>query len=361
MPRADLGALRALGWSDELGHAWEAMAEPPDLPGRVARVDRGGWVSVQTGSGDERRARMHPRFRRLMDPLAAPTVGDWVVLRPDEGGGPTLAIEVLPRRSAFVRSAGDDSDSRIQVVAANVDTAMVLVPLDGDRNRRRTDRLLSLAWSSRAAPVLVLTKADACPDVSSAVEDATAEVRGVPVHVISAVTGDGVGELAPYCTTGQTIVLVGTSGAGKSTLANRLYGEEILETRGLRADGQGRHTTTHRQLLRLPDGGLLIDTPGLRSIGVREADEEAGEDRAFADVEALVSACRFSDCVHGGEPDCAVRAALEAGELSAARWDSYRTLETERAALAERREAAERAAETRRSRAARQRGRRSRH
>jgi ribosome biogenesis GTPase / thiamine phosphate phosphatase len=322
-------------------------------------VDRGGWVTVEAAGG-QLRARKHPRFRRLMDPLAAPTVGDWVVLRPDDGGGPSRVERVLPRRGAFIRSAGDDADSRVQVVAANVDTAMVLVPLDGDRNRRRTDRLLSLAWSSKATPVLVLSKADACADVPHAVADATAQVQGVAVLVVSARTGEGLDELERYCTAGQTIVLVGTSGAGKSTLANRLYGEDALATQELRADGRGRHTTTHRQLLRLPTGGLLIDTPGLRSIGVREDDVEAGEDQVFRDVEELIAACRFGDCSHGGEPDCAVQQALASGDLHEERWDSYRTLTEQRAELTRRRAAAQHTAETRRTRAARDRGRRGR-
>jgi ribosome biogenesis GTPase / thiamine phosphate phosphatase len=348
--------LRALGWGARLEKAWGDAARPGDVPARVTRADRGGWVTTETADGQVR-ARMHPRFRRLMDPLAAPTVGDWVSLRHDPGGGPTLVEVVLPRHSAFIRSAGDDADSRIQVVAANVDWAMVLVALDGDRNRRRTDRLLSLAWASQARPVLLLTKADACDDVAAAVADATAEIGDVAVHVLSARTGHGVEELQPYCSAGQTIVLVGTSGAGKSTLANRLFGEEVLDTQEVRSDGQGRHTTTHRQLLQLPTGGLLIDTPGLRSIGMREDDEDSGEDQAFRDVEELMASCRFADCSHGAEPDCAVHEALGSGELSAARWDSYRTLAAEREALARRREAGERAAETRRSRAARRRGR----
>jgi ribosome biogenesis GTPase / thiamine phosphate phosphatase len=350
-------ALRGLGLADEDATAFAAVAQPGDELARVARVDRGGWVTALTADG-ELRGRQHPRFRRLMDPLEIPTVGDWCVFRPDAGGGPTQLVQILPRRSAFVRTAGDAVESRTQLVAANVDVALVLVPCDGDRKLARIDRLLSLAFSSGAKPVLLLSKADACDDPDGVRAEVAAAVGDVVVLTLSAVTGEGFEALDALAVPGRTLVLVGTSGAGKSTLANRLAGSDVLATADVRADGRGRHTTTHRQLLLLPSGALLIDTPGLRSIGVWEADEEV--DGPFADVEALLAACRFADCGHGTEPGCAVRAALEDGSLPAERWARYRTIEAERVERAQRREAIEKAAATRRGRAARAKGRQSR-
>jgi ribosome biogenesis GTPase / thiamine phosphate phosphatase len=350
--------LRALGWDDALADAWDAVARLGDHPGRVARVDRGGWVDVLTAAGEER-ARLHPRYRRLMDPLAAPTVGDWVVLRPDQGGGPTRLETVLPRRTAFVRTAGDAGESRTQLVAANVDVALVVVPADLDPNVRRIDRLLAVAISSGARAVVVLSKVDACDDPGAVRAALAEEVGDLEVIAISAVTGEGLDAVDALVAPGRTVVLVGASGAGKSTLANRLAGEELLATAPVRGDGAGRHTTTHRQLVVLPGGALLIDTPGVRSIGTWERDEDA-EEQQFADVEALIAACRFADCSHGGEPGCAVRAALDDGTLGADRWVRHLTIEGDRAERERRREAAEKAAETRRSRAARAKGRRPR-
>jgi ribosome biogenesis GTPase / thiamine phosphate phosphatase len=347
--------LVRLGWDEAFDGAFRAAAGPDDLPGRVVRVDRGGWVTALTAA-DELRARKHPRFRRLMDPLEAPTVGDWCAFRPDPGGGPTLLEAVLPRRTAFVRTAGDAEESRTQLVAANVDLAAVVVPADVDLNVRRLDRLLSLAWTSGARPVVVLTKADVAPALEHVVDLVVAEAGETPVLAVSARTGAGVDELERLVRPGETLVLVGTSGAGKSTLANRLAGEQVLATGEVRDDGRGRHTTTHRELVVLPGGRLLIDTPGLRSIGTWE--EQDADDRSFADVEALMAACRFADCSHGPEPGCAVREALARGALAAERWERYRTIEADRLERARRREAAERAAETRRSRASRSRGRR---
>lgn len=350
--------LRPLGWDDEHRAAFARVAEPGDLPGRVARIDRGGWLTALTGDG-ELRGRQHPRFRRLMDPLAAPTVGDWAVFRADPGGGPTQLLEILPRRTAFVRTAGDAEESRTQLVAANVDVALVVVAADLEVNVRRIDRLLSVAFSSGARPVVALSKIDACPDLPAVREQVAAAIGDVELLTVSALTGQGLDQLDELVAGGRTFVLVGTSGAGKSTLANRLAGEHLLETQDVRTDGAGRHTTTHRQLVVLPTGALLIDTPGLRSIGTW-ADEDPDAEGAFDDIEALIADCRFADCSHTSEPGCAVRAALDAGVLAAERWERYRIIETDLAERARRRGAVEKAAETRRSRAARAKGRRPR-
>ncbi len=329
-------ALHALGWDDRLAASLAAACPQGGAPGRVARVDRGGWLTLETATGDVR-ARLHPRFRRPSDPLEVPTVGDWVVV-PPRGVGEPIVETVLPRRTALVRNAGGDERDVRQVLAANVDTVLVALPLDGDRNPRRTDRFCNLAWSGGARPALLLTKADTVPveEVRAAVAEASQ--HGAPVHTVSARDGAGLAALEPYLGPGQTVVLLGVSGAGKSTLANRLLGQDVLDTAAVRRDGKGRHKTTHRALLRLPTGGVLIDTPGLRSVA---AWDDGAED-AFGDVERVAATCHFSDCTHEREPGCAVQEAVATGALDPGRVDSYRTLRREQEALAARRAVAER-------------------
>lgn len=331
--------LRELGWDPSLDQAYAAVEDPDVWPGRVSRIDRGGWLTIETDAGPQR-CRQHPRFRRLMDPTLAPTVGDWVVVRPDTGGGPALAEAVLPRRSAFIRNSGDDERATPQVLAANVDSVFIVVSAAVAYNARRTDRLLSLAWASGAEPVMVLTKADACADLEALLDEVRGHVVGTQTVALSAKAGTGLGQLERHLQAGRTLVLIGQSGAGKSTLANRLAGEDLLAAQAVRSDGKGRHTTSHRQLLRLPSGALLIDTPGLRSVGLWEDGLDEG---AFSDIDDLAAQCRFSDCAHEQEPGCAVTAALEEGRLSAERWDSYRTLRDESERVTKARELAARA------------------
>lgn len=334
--------LASLGWGPDFAHAAAAAAGDDEgaVPGRVSRIDRGGWLTAETARGTQR-ARQHARFRRVADPLEAPTVGDWVLLRDDPGGGPPVADDVLPRRSAFVRNAGDDERAQPQALAANIDSVLIVVSLDVAYNPRRADRFLSLAWASGAAPVMVLTKADLAEDLDGVLDEVRASVLGADVVAISSRTGYGLTGLERHLAPGRTVVLIGQSGAGKSTLANRLMGDEALSAGEVRKDGKGRHTTSHRQLLRLPGGAILIDTPGLRSVGLWEADTL--DEGAFADIEALADQCRFSDCSHGAEPGCAVRAALEDGTLTPERWDSYRTLRAEAEQVERARMLAERA------------------
>lgn len=329
-------SLEGLGWDDGFAASLASACPQGGEPARVVRVDRGGWLTLVTRAG-EQRAQLHPRFRRPSDPLEVPTVGDWVVLPPERGIDPIVEV-VLPRRTAIVRNAGGDERDVSQVLAANVDTMLVALPLDGDRNPRRTDRFLALAWSGGVEPVLVLTKADRTSpeDLTAAVADARG--HGAPVHAVSAVTGVGLDELARYLVAGQTVALIGVSGAGKSTLANRLLGVDALPTGEVRRDGKGRHTTTHRALLPLPSGAVLVDTPGLRSV----AAWDDGAEQTFADIEELAAGCRFADCTHDHEPGCAVTDAVGRGALGQDRLDSYRTLRVERAAFATRREEAAR-------------------
>ena len=335
-PDSPPSPLAALGWDD--GFAASVRDLPAGgHPGRVSRADRGGILTVETASGRER-ARLAARFRRVDDPTALPTVGDWVLLsRPQDDSAP-IVTALLSRRSAIIRQAPADRSADAQVLAANVDTVFVVASLAGPVNQRRLDRYLALARQSGAEPVIVLSQKDRCDDVAGAAAHVRAGSPGVAVLVLSAVSGEGIDALAPYLEAGRTAVLLGLSGAGKSTLANRLLGSSgRLATRAVRDDGRGRHTTTHRELLALPDGGVLIDTPGLRELGLWDTDEPLGT--AFGDIDELAAGCRFGDCAHEQEPGCAVQAALADGSLDAARFDSYRTLERERQHLARKQDA----------------------
>lgn len=308
---SSISTLSRYGWDD----AWEQSAlahdGPGRLPGRVARVDR-GRVDVLTGSGRVRARCPVP-----------PAVGDWVLVDPgsDPGSGTPSVAAVLPRRTALVR-ATVSGRSEAQVLAANVDTVLVTVPCEAAGRAGRVERLLALAWESGATPVVVLTKTDRLDAVADAVAELALSAPGVEVLAVSAVTGDGLDDLAAAAR--GTTVLVGPSGAGKSTLANALLGAEVLAVGEVRAsDGKGRHTTVQRELVPFA-GGVLVDTPGLRAVGLTDAAE--GIDKAFTDVVELADGCRFADCAHDREPGCAVRAAVDAHELQERRWKAYRKL-----------------------------------
>lgn len=286
----------------------------------VTRVDRTAY-DVLTSAGPDRVAALPPG----PDPLAAPTVGDHLELRP--GQSPCL----LPRRSLLARGTARGT-SVGQPLAANVDHVLICLGLSGDLPLRRLERLLTLSWESGAVPVVVLTKADLCPDVEAAVRDVQPYAPGTEVVAVSAAAGDLAG-LAPYVS--KVLVLLGASGAGKSTVVNGLMGGAVMSTGDIRqVDGKGRHTTTHRELLVLPGGGIVIDTPGLRGVSLHAAGD--GLSRAFVDVEDLASACRFADCAHVGEPGCAVLASVEAGDIGQDRVDSWRKLQRELAFQARR-------------------------
>ncbi|MGW3341664.1 ribosome small subunit-dependent GTPase A [Nonomuraea rubra] len=271
-------------------------------------------------------------FVRAVVPPAAgdrltPCTGDWVAVRPATAAGSGTVVEVLERRTAVVRSSSSRT-SRGQVLAANVDTVAVAVSLADPVKPGRVERMLALAWESGATPVVVLTKADRCADAQRATDEVAEVAPGVEVLVTSAATGEGMDVLVAVLS--GTIVLLGPSGAGKSTLGNRLLGEDLLATGAVRdGDGKGRHTTAWRELLPLPHGGVLLDTPGLRGVGLHDADQ--GLDRAFAEIVELAEDCRFSDCAHATEPGCAVLAAVEDGHLTQRRLDSYHRLQRENA------------------------------
>lgn len=331
--------MSQLGWDEARAAEFAAFASAGMVPGRVIRPDRASHV-VATAHGDVR-AEVAPHLvRSTIDRTALPTVGDWVAVHLD--GHRATVDAVLPRRSAFVRR-GAGTETVAHVLAANIDSVFVVVPLNRPPNLTRVERFLTLAWENGATPVLLLTKADLCDDLEGVLDEAASVAPGVDVHGVSAVTGDGLTALGRHLGVGRTVVLLGQSGAGKSTLANALLGEDVMVTQDIRGDGRGRHTTTHRELMVLPSGGVLIDTPGLRTLLLWNADE--GLDRAFADIDSLAQRCRFNDCGHTGEPGCAIAAAVACGELPQRRLDSHRKLQQELAFLARKQDARLRAAE----------------
>ena len=329
-------ALVALGWSASRAHEARSSLVNGLRPARVLAQHRDRYV-VGTDTGD-RTAVLTGRSRQNPAPtLERPAVGDWVATR-TSSADLEIIHTVLPRSSAFVRQrAGDASEP--QVVAANIDVALVATSAVGDLNARRLERYATLAWESGAIPIIVLTKTDlATPEaLSSARSIAAAAAPGVEIVALSTHQGIGLDELSPHLTPGRTAVLVGSSGVGKSTLVNALLGESRLRTRDVRDDGRGRHTTTHRELVRLASGALLIDTPGMRELQLWS--DGSGIAAAFSDVETLAERCRFRDCAHASEPGCAVRQALGSGALASQRFESYRALQREVAWLERRTDA----------------------
>ncbi len=318
--------LAELGWDGAREEQFHEYAARGLVPARVAVQHRGGYgVLAELG---ELPALVAGRLRHeARGPADLPAVGDWVALEPRDGEATIHAV--LPRRTAFVRTAASDGHRGAveQVVAANVDVVFLVSALADDLNARRLERYLVLAWESGASPVVVLTKADLCDELGAALAVVETVAIGVPVHVVSNVSGLGLDGLRPYFHGNRTVAALGSSGVGKSTLINRLAGRELQPTGDVRRDGRGRHTTTRRELIPVPGGGLFLDTPGMRELQLAEV--EAGVDEAFRDVAELAASCRFNDCAHETEPGCAVRAALEAGELDFERFESYRRLERE--------------------------------
>jgi ribosome biogenesis GTPase len=320
-----LPALEALGWDAGWASTFEQLEDNNLMPARVAAQHRGVYVAW-SADGELRTRAAGRLFYEHEVGGAVPAVGDWVGV-----AEPGRITTILPRRSAFIRKrAGFGSDE--QVLAANVDVALLLAGLDDDFSLRRLERYITTAWDSGAQPVIVLTKADLCADVFEAVLSVESVAIGVPVLPVSNVTGEGIDALDVHLQPGRTAVLLGSSGVGKSTLLNRLAGSELMRTAEIAADGTGRHTTTHRELVCLPNGALVIDTPGLRELQFWEGDVGA----AFEDIEALAAECRFRDCAHAHEPGCAVLAAVDEGRLELDRLRSWRKFQRELEAIAAR-------------------------
>jgi ribosome biogenesis GTPase / thiamine phosphate phosphatase len=342
-------ALTELGWHAGLDAAFRSFAAAGFEPARVA-VAYGATFRVYTQDGEELadlagRLRHEATGRRDL-----PAVGDWVaVKRTTIDGGRATIHGVVPRKSLFSRKAAGDETTE-QIVAANVDTVFLLTGLDRDFNLRRIERYLVMSWESGASPVIVLNKADLADDVDQRRDEVRAIALGVPILVMSARERTGLEQLDEYLQAGQTIAVLGSSGVGKSTLINRLLGEDRLRTNEVRdSDQRGRHTTTHRELVRLPGGALLIDTPGMRELQLWSADTGVAE--AFDDIAVLGRDCHFADCAHETEPRCAVKQAVAEGRLDAERLASYHKLQKELSWLAVRQDALAQQAEKKKLRA----------
>ncbi|MBM3818301.1 MAG: ribosome small subunit-dependent GTPase A [Acidimicrobiia bacterium] len=341
--------LAELGWDAAFAQAFAAQsgAREDVQPARVV-IEFNHIYRLATDAG-ELEATLTGRLKhRAASRSELPAVGDWVVVRKRETEDRGAIVAVLPRRSRFSRRmAGNVTDE--QVVAANVDTTFIVMGLDADFNLRRLERYLLLARESGSAPVILLTKPDLAADVAARVADVRALAGDLPVHVLSPKFNQGIEQVAAYLAPGRTGALLGSSGVGKSTIINRLIGEDVRKTRAVReADQRGRHTTTNRELVTLPNGGLIIDTPGMRELQLWDVNEAVRE--TFDDIEALAPECRFTDCRHRGEPRCAVKAAVAEGRLASDRLESYLKLQDELAELTRQQEEKAMLDEKRRSR-----------
>jgi ribosome biogenesis GTPase len=330
MSRQAMDELVSLGWTEARAEQFAPHAVEGLVPTRVILHHRLGYRVA--GAQGEREVVLPGRWRHGAHRRAdLPVVGDWVAVRFTEGEPRGIIQAVMPRQSWFSRKLAGDATGE-QVVAANIDIVFLMTGLDADFNLRRIERYLVLAREGGTTPVILLNKTDACEDVATKVEATRQVAPGVPVHAVSVKSGAGLGVLAGYLQPGRTVALLGSSGVGKSSLINRLRGDESLRTGEVRAsDQRGRHTTTRRELLRLPDGAMMIDTPGMREIQLWDSDE--GFKDTFEDIAELAPGCRFNDCAHRQEPGCAVRQAVEDGRLTPGRLEHFHRLEDERVRL----------------------------
>ncbi len=316
--------LALLGWNQHFAASFGMYASAGMVPARV--IQQFNHIYTVAAQAGELRAQLSGRLRYHAAPGQLPVTGDWVVVRVPPNQGAAQIMAVLPRRTRFARRAAGKGGGE-QVVAANLDYAFLVTGLDNDFSPRRVERYLSATWDSGATPVVVLNKLDLCSDPAPRLRAVEEVALGVAIHVVSALRGDGLENLARYCTSGQTIALLGSSGVGKSTLINRLLGNENQPTQPVLEDGRGRHTTTRRELLFCAQGGMVIDTPGMRELQLWDDNEGLG--RTFDEIETLARNCRYRDCRHRDEPGCAVVQAVEAGTLSLERLASLHKLQRE--------------------------------
>jgi len=335
--------LKDYGWDDYFENQWIKKAPKNMNPARVI-ADYGQKLRVISPKGEMLVNR--PLGKHEYEMQVA--VGDWLALEAGHERQESIISFVLDRKSKFSRAAAG-REVKEQIVAANVDTVFLIQSLNKDFNIRRLERYMIAAWDSGAMPIVVLTKSDLCDNLAEKISIVSTTCPGVDIHVISCVTGEGIDEIKKYFSPGKTVALLGSSGVGKSTLVNTLAGKELLQTKEIReGDDRGRHTTTHRELFLLPDGGLIVDTPGMRTLALWEAD--TGIDIVFGDIEELAKQCRFHDCRHNKEPGCAVKEALRSGKLEYKRWQSWLKLQKELAHIEAKKEVKEQLIEKRWSR-----------
>lgn len=317
--------LTAFGFSEHF--AVLATEYPHLIAGRVLSQEKGLYrvISEQREQFAETSGRFRFEAVRVSD---FPAVGDFVMIDVAKSMGNAIIHHVLPRKSAFVRKAAGTANKE-QVIAANIDTVFICMSLNNDFNLRRLERFISICWDSGAMPVIVLTKSDLCEAIAEKLLSVETVAMGADILVTSSIEHDGYQRILPYVKEGKTVALIGSSGVGKSTLINRMLGENRIDTNGLRNDDKGRHTTTRRELFLLPNGGLVIDTPGMRELGLWNAAE--GVDKTFSDIDELSAHCRFKDCSHTTEPGCAIISAIDRGDLSQERFLSYQKLKAENA------------------------------